>query len=72
MMMLISFLDCGPEAEFASACSEPATALERGFSNTDFGGFDHSNIVEDHVQRLEKLATVCHLTLRARLILSLR
>jgi NhaP-type Na+/H+ or K+/H+ antiporter len=38
--------------------SEPSMALERGYSaSPDFGGFDHSNIVEDHVQRLEQLAT---------------
>ena len=34
-------------------------ALEHGYSTSpDLGGFDHSNIVEDHVQRLEQLATV--------------
>jgi hypothetical protein len=39
-------------------------ALERGYSTSpDLGGFDHSNIVEDHVQRLEQLATVHSLQL---------
>jgi hypothetical protein len=44
------------------ACSEPSLALEHGLSGAtaDLGGFDHSNIVEDHVQRLEQLATVRH------------
>lgn len=49
-------------------------ALERGYSTSpDLGGFDHSNIVEDHVQRLEQLATVpsthplCQALMRKRL-----
>jgi hypothetical protein len=45
-------------AKSAVLTSEPSMALEHGYSTSpDLGGFDHSNIVEDHVQRLEQLAT---------------
>lgn len=36
----------------------PSLSLDGGASNADLGGFDHGNIIADHVDRLEQLATV--------------